>query len=382
MAWPLVLGLWLVTAGIAAPPALAEPAPSTATTADSVTVELNPGELRARPGATALGVLTVTNSGAEPITISAVELVSWNDALALFGEAMPWTLPAGGSKAIKVQFRPVGEGRVESSVRFAVGSSAHSFRVEALGDPAAALGMNNDAGEVVIGVADVRLGAPVDWPEVAPAAIETPPLVVAVSPPKLTAPVGSTVWALVTIRNDGEKPILVRRLAVLDEAGPLQLTGLNVPFTLPPGVSEVLSLRFTADSVGASSAVVRILTDAGTSEVSVAVVGEAPARGPDGAYTLGAVDKSLIYDEVQRNMHRVRYCYQRELGANPTLAGKITVRFVIAQDGSVRSAETKSSTMNNASVEACLNAAFLQLRFPEPRGNGIVIASYPFVFEP
>ena len=97
---------------------------------------------------------------------------------------------------------------------------------------------------------------------------------------------------------------------------------------------------------------------------------------------LGALDKSLIDAVIKRNMNQIRYCYQRELTNNPNLSGKITVKFVIAKDGTVSSASTKSSTMGSPAVESCINGRFLEFQFPEPKGGGIVIVSYPFIFSP
>ena len=37
-------------------------------------------------------------------------------------------------------------------------------------------------------------------------------------------------------------------------------------------------------------------------------------------------------------MNQIRYCYQRELTKNPSLGGEITVKIVIAEDGSVSQA--------------------------------------------
>jgi hypothetical protein len=97
---------------------------------------------------------------------------------------------------------------------------------------------------------------------------------------------------------------------------------------------------------------------------------------------LGALDKSLIDAVIKRNMAQIRYCYQRELTKNPTLGGKITVKFTIAKDGTVSSASTKSSTMGNEAVETCINTRFMKFQFPEPKGGGVVIVSYPFIFSP
>ena len=97
---------------------------------------------------------------------------------------------------------------------------------------------------------------------------------------------------------------------------------------------------------------------------------------------LGALDKSLIDAVIKRKMNQIRYCYQRELTKNPSLGGKITVKFVIAKDGSVSKASIKSSTMGNKSVEGCIASRFMKFQFPQPKGGGIVIVSYPFIFQP
>lgn len=97
---------------------------------------------------------------------------------------------------------------------------------------------------------------------------------------------------------------------------------------------------------------------------------------------LGALDKSLIDAVIKRNMAAIRYCYQRELTKNPNLGGKITIKFVIAKDGSVSKSDVKSSSMGNGAVEGCIADRFLKFQFPEPKGGGIVIVSYPFIFSP
>ncbi len=100
------------------------------------------------------------------------------------------------------------------------------------------------------------------------------------------------------------------------------------------------------------------------------------------AIVLGALDKSLVDAVVRRHLNQIRYCYQRELTKDPQLAGKIVVKFVISKDGTVSSASTKSSTMGNSAVESCINGRFMRFAFPEPKGGGIVIVSYPFIFSP
>jgi len=97
---------------------------------------------------------------------------------------------------------------------------------------------------------------------------------------------------------------------------------------------------------------------------------------------LGALDKSLIDAVIKKHMNQIRYCYQRELPKDPSLGGKVTVKFVISKTGSVSRASTKTTTMNNKAVEGCINSRFMRFKFPEPKGGGIVIVSYPFIFQP
>ena len=95
---------------------------------------------------------------------------------------------------------------------------------------------------------------------------------------------------------------------------------------------------------------------------------------------LGALDRSLIDRVIKRHMAQIRYCYQRQLTKNPSLKGKIVIKFVIAKDGSVSSASKKTSSMNSPPVESCIVGRFMRMKFPEPKGGGIVIVSYPFIF--
>jgi hypothetical protein len=95
---------------------------------------------------------------------------------------------------------------------------------------------------------------------------------------------------------------------------------------------------------------------------------------------IGALDPALIDQVIQRHMSQIKYCYARQLNQNPDLGGKISIKFVIANDGSVSNGQVKTSTMNNDAVEDCMVRQFHRMQFPPPKGNGIVVVSYPFVF--
>ena len=98
--------------------------------------------------------------------------------------------------------------------------------------------------------------------------------------------------------------------------------------------------------------------------------------------TMGGMDASLVDAVIKRNLARFKYCYQRELTTDPDLGGKVTVKFTIIGDGTVSAALTKASSIGNTSVDSCLNKVMMGLNFPEPKGGGIVLVSYPFVFSP
>jgi hypothetical protein len=105
-----------------------------------------------------------------------------------------------------------------------------------------------------------------------------------------------------------------------------------------------------------------------------------PGLGTGDPIIMGALDKSLIDRVVKQHLAEIRYCYEKELAKNPKLFGKLVIKFVIAKDGSVSQASTKTTTMNNPIVEDCVVQRFTRMRFPSPKGGGIVVVSYPFVF--
>ncbi len=97
---------------------------------------------------------------------------------------------------------------------------------------------------------------------------------------------------------------------------------------------------------------------------------------------LGALEKDAIDQVLEPELAFFRDCYRTELAVSPALAGKVTVKFVIAKDGTVSSSTLKATTVGNPTLDACVVDRVAQLRFPEPRGGGLVIVSYPVVFAP
>ena len=105
-----------------------------------------------------------------------------------------------------------------------------------------------------------------------------------------------------------------------------------------------------------------------------------PGMSTGNPIILGALDKSVIDRVIKQHLAQIRYCYQKELKKDPSLSGKIVIKFTIAADGTVSSAETSSTTIDNATVEDCICQRFMRFKFPQPKGGGIVIVTYPFSF--
>lgn len=95
----------------------------------------------------------------------------------------------------------------------------------------------------------------------------------------------------------------------------------------------------------------------------------------------GRLPPDVIRRIVRQHLGRIRFCYQRELSASPALAGKLSVRFVIARDGKVSNVSTASADGGGQRLAPCVHAAFRAMQFPQPDG-GIVLVTYPLLFRP
>jgi TonB family protein len=95
---------------------------------------------------------------------------------------------------------------------------------------------------------------------------------------------------------------------------------------------------------------------------------------------MGSLDKEIIRRVIRRSLARVKYCYERQLAKNPSLAGKLVVGFTIQPDGTVTGALVKSSTIGDVEVGQCVVKVVKALKFPKPAGGGVVIVTYPFNF--
>jgi outer membrane biosynthesis protein TonB len=105
----------------------------------------------------------------------------------------------------------------------------------------------------------------------------------------------------------------------------------------------------------------------------------APRVTAGGAVVRGAMDKEIVRRIIRRHINEVKYCYQKELQANPLLQGRLVIQFTIAATGQVVVSRVLSSTLGNAKVEQCIAMAVRRWLFPRPRDRGAVVVTYPLV---
>jgi len=95
----------------------------------------------------------------------------------------------------------------------------------------------------------------------------------------------------------------------------------------------------------------------------------------------GLLDKDLIRRVIRENVAQIKYCYERELTGTPGLHGKVLLKFVIGADGSVTTAVIEESSLKSKAAEGCMARKVKSWVFPKPKGDGVVIVTYPFIFK-
>ncbi len=122
--------------------------------------------------------------------------------------------------------------------------------------------------------------------------------------------------------------------------------------------------------------------DIGTGQVRTVEVirGRADVGGGSEEGGEGQLDASRVAGVLRTNIGGIRSCYERALRNNPTLAGRLSVRFTIGTSGRVTSISTDGLGAA-PEVGSCIGSRIRSLVFPAPNG-GSVDFSFPFNFAP
>lgn len=94
----------------------------------------------------------------------------------------------------------------------------------------------------------------------------------------------------------------------------------------------------------------------------------------------GRLPAEVIRRVVRQNHSRFRNCYEQALLQNPSLAGRVSVRFVIGRDGAVTHVANGGSDLPDPKVVSCVTRAFYDIGFPKPE-SGVVTVTYPILFQ-
>jgi outer membrane biosynthesis protein TonB len=183
-------------------------------------------------------------------------------------------------------------------------------------------------------------------------------------------------------------PAMKSMLAAINKIGP---GGNNTAFKLSGlvGKGPVASTNgLPGIGIGKGGGGREILLGAGGGGIGalgVGSVGKGPVRSgvtkavSTSIASQGQIDKEAVAKVINSHLAEVQRCYEAALMRTPGLAGKVVLEWSISTSGKVLSSKSKSSTLKDVSVEACILRALNNWQFPPAKGNSVII-TYPFIF--
>lgn len=100
------------------------------------------------------------------------------------------------------------------------------------------------------------------------------------------------------------------------------------------------------------------------------------------AATRGRLSAAEVQAVMSSRNAEYRTCYEDGLRRNPYLTGRMLMHFVVEPDGTISEADADRSDLPDQRVIECVARHVKRLRFPEPKGGGIVDVVYPITFSP
>jgi hypothetical protein len=91
---------------------------------------------------------------------------------------------------------------------------------------------------------------------------------------------------------------------------------------------------------------------------------------------IGDLDQATIRRYINRNIEKIRYCYEHELLAHADIQGEVLVQFFITPTGTVTGSAGRGFDKN---VASCVADVVGNIEFPRPSGGGVQV-NYPFTF--
>lgn len=94
---------------------------------------------------------------------------------------------------------------------------------------------------------------------------------------------------------------------------------------------------------------------------------------------IGSLDRELIRKVMRAHASQIRYCYEFARTTEPSLQGRLAVKFVIAPNGDVATVSTHES-IGSEMLEACVTSRVRTFEFPRSPSGGVSIVTWPWVF--
>lgn len=105
-----------------------------------------------------------------------------------------------------------------------------------------------------------------------------------------------------------------------------------------------------------------------------------PPLIPTAPMVFGSLDKEVIRKVIHEHREQIRACYETAITRREDLKGKVSVKFTISAEGPVSAAEIVADTPGDQPLAECVVNAVKTWTFPKPKGGGIVMVTYPFIF--
>jgi outer membrane biosynthesis protein TonB len=87
----------------------------------------------------------------------------------------------------------------------------------------------------------------------------------------------------------------------------------------------------------------------------------------------GSLSKDKIREVIDRRKKDIERCYERELAKDPSLKGRLEIKWTIGEEGTVEQADVGENDLGSA-VANCSKGVVRRWRFAKPEGGSITVS--------
>ncbi|MBM4321636.1 MAG: AgmX/PglI C-terminal domain-containing protein [Deltaproteobacteria bacterium] len=154
--------------------------------------------------------------------------------------------------------------------------------------------------------------------------------------------------------------------------------GLRPGGPVPPGADGVTVLRPAAPSTSGIAEHLRAMQRTGQEKQARekalrARLQQLPIQ------VKGQLEQKVILRIIRAELQAIRICYENSLWNDPSLQGRVTVRFIIGNNGQVKEANLASLTIRDEAMLRCIENRFRAMKYPSFVGEEVKV-NYSIVF--